>query len=197
MSVTQTGPPRCADLMECPHHQEANPSTEWTQALLSFAAHAAVQYVLKDCCLLLHMQWYSMCPSNAVFCCTCSGTICTQATLPFAAHAVVQYVLKQRCLLLHMQWYNMHSSNAVLCCTCTVASLHTSVKSSQSQPALTLVVKERSSLAFTGEVHVKLSYVCMKTPAGSVTVCPPLSPELPSTELTKHNAPSKLGWRAR
>lgn len=138
--------PRCADLMKCPHHQQAKPGTVWTQALLSVAAHAVVQYMLNHCCLLLHMQWYSM-----------------------------------------------HSSTAVFCCTCSVASLHTTAESSRTQPALTLVVKARSSLAFTGEVHVKLSKVCMKTPAGSVTVCPPLSPEFPSTELTKHNAPSKFG----
>ncbi len=149
--------PRCDALLKCPSHQQAKPSTVRTQGLLSFAADAVVQCVLKQCC-------------------TCSGTVCTQAMLSFAAHAVVTYVRKQCCLLLHMQ-----------CCKpahfCQI----------QLKSALTLVVKERSSLAFTGALHDKLSYVCMKTPAGSVTVCPPLSPELPSTELTKHSAPSKFG----
>ena len=136
MSNTQTRLSGCAALVKCPHHQEANPGTIRTQAMLSFTTHAVVQYALKHCCLLLHMQ------------------------------------------------------------SCKPAHYY-QPESYRSQPALTLVVKERSSLAFTGEVHVKLSYVCMKTPAGSVTVCPPLSPELPSTELTKHKAPSKFGWRAR
>ena len=35
---------------------------------------------------------------------------------------------------------------------------------------LTLVVNERNSLFVTGELHDRLSYVWMKTPAGSVTV---------------------------
>lgn len=126
LSNTQTGLPRCVALVECPHHQQAQPGTK---AMLSFAPHAVVQYLLNQCYLLLHMQ---------------------------------------RCKPAHY---------------CQI----------QLKPALTLVVKERSSLAFTGDVHVKLSNVCMKTPAGSVTVCPPLSPEFPSTELTKHSAPSKLG----